>query len=169
MGDMPHSRDVSPLSDDEAAVIRSLRPAVAAMMRAFDTDLVREHRMSHTEYVALMFLSEAPDHILQLSDLAARCQQSLSAAGRTVGRLEADGLVRREQSPRDARACNAVLTDAGRARLEQSWPTHVASVRHHLFAHLEGVDLHALARAFQRIAAGGETPGTAPPISSRRR
>ena len=146
-------KDVPPLSKDEAAVIRTLRPAIAAMMRAFETDLLREQHMSHTEYVALMFLSEAPDHTLGLSALAAHCQQSLSAISRTVGRLEADGLVRREQSRGDARAYNAVLTDAGLARLEQAWPTHVASVRRHLIDHLEGIDLRALATAFQRISA----------------
>lgn len=152
---MDHSQDAAaPLTEDEAAVIRALRPAVGAMMRAFDADLVKEQRMSHTEYVVLMFLSEAPGRTLRLSDLAARCQQSLSAVSRTVGRLEADGLVSREQSPDDARAYNAVLTGAGLARLEQAWPTHVASIRRNLFDHLQGVDLHALAAAFQHIAAG---------------
>jgi DNA-binding MarR family transcriptional regulator len=152
---MAASRGVTPLSKDEAAVIRALRPAMAVMMRAFEVDLLREQRLSHTEYVALMYLSEAPGRTLRLSDLAARCQQSLSAISRTVGRMEADGLVNREQSQHDARACNAVLTDSGLARLEQAWPTHVESVRRHLIDHLEGIDLHTLATAFQRIAAAG--------------
>lgn len=163
---MPHHEDVPPLDADEAAVIRSLRPAVAAMMRAFDADLVREQGMSHTEYVALMFLSEAPERTLQLSELAARCQQSLSAISRTAGRLEAEGLIRREQSPRDARACDAVLTDAGLDRLERAWPTHITSVRRHLLDRLEGVDLRALAGAFQRIAAAPAPPSPSP--SARR-
>ncbi|GAA3801487.1 MarR family winged helix-turn-helix transcriptional regulator [Streptomyces phyllanthi] len=165
---MKHTQDVPPLSDDELALIPSLKPAVEAMMRAFDTDLVRAHRMSHTEYVALMFLSEAPEGTLQLSDLAARCQQSLSTISRAVGRLEAEGLIRREKSLKDARASNAVLTDAGLARFEEAWPTHVASLRRHLFDQLEGVDLHALAMAFQRIAtAGGEAPHIAAGPSRR--
>ncbi|MET8079187.1 MarR family transcriptional regulator [Streptomyces sp. NPDC005303] len=148
---MTDSDENAPLTAEEKAVIRALRPAMAALMRAFDEDLRRAQNLSHTEYITLMFLSEAPDRTMRLSDLAELVQQSASALGRTVRRLEADGLVSREQSTEDARSFNAVLTDAGSARLEQAVPVHVASVRRHLFDHLEGVDLAKLATAFQHI------------------
>ncbi|UGU02826.1 MULTISPECIES: MarR family winged helix-turn-helix transcriptional regulator [Mycobacterium] len=141
------------LSPGEVKVIRALHPGFMTMMRQLDADLQREHRMSHAEFVALMFLSEASDRTLGLSELARRCQQSLSAISRTVGRLEAQGLVRREQSSQDARAYNAVLTDAGLTRLEQAVPTHVVSLRRHLFDHLNSVDLKTIGDAFERIAA----------------
>jgi hypothetical protein len=76
-------------------------------------ELQRDQRLSFGDYIVLFLVSQAPDQTLGLSELAARCQQSLSAISRTIGRLKADGLVRREQSARDARAYNAVLTDAG--------------------------------------------------------
>jgi DNA-binding MarR family transcriptional regulator len=163
-------KGVTPLSTGEFKVIRALHPAFVAMMRQLDADLQREHRISHAEYVALMFLSEAPDRTLGLSELARRCQQSLSAISRTVGRMEAQGLVRREQSSQDARAYNAVLTDAGLTRLQQAVPTHVISLRRFLFDHLEGVDLNAFGDAFERIAvaASGDAhvvPGQPPPDS----
>lgn len=143
-------------------MIESLHSAFLAMMREFDADLQREHRLSHTEYIALMWLSEAPDRALGLSDLAARCQQSLSAISRTVGRLDAQGLVRREQSTRDARACNAVLTDAGQERYDRATPTHNSSLRRYLFEHLEGIDLDALGSALQRITAAADHRTTVP-------
>jgi DNA-binding MarR family transcriptional regulator len=149
----PKSEGATALSAGEYKVISALHPGFVTMMRQLDADLQREHRMSHAEFVALMFLSEASDRTLGLSELARRCQQSLSAISRTVGRMEAQGLVRREQSSQDARAYNAVLTDAGLARLEQAVPTHVASLRRHLFDHLNGVDLKAIGNAFERIAA----------------
>lgn len=148
---MTDSDENVPLTADEKAVMRALRPAMAALMRAFDEDLRRTQGLSHTEYITLMFLSEAPDRTMRLSDLAELVQQSASALGRTVRRLEADGLVSREQSTEDARSFNAVLTDAGSTRLEQAVPVHVASVRRHLFDRLEGVDLARLANAFQAI------------------
>lgn len=147
--------DASALTDDERSLIRALRPAMAALMRDFDDDLQRFQRMSHAEYIALMFLSEAPEYTMRLSDLAELCQQSASAVGRTVKRLEAEGLVRRQQSVHDARSFNATLTEAGVARLEEAVPVHVASVRRHFFDQLEGVDLGKLALAFQRIAQKG--------------
>src|SRR5271156_4245294 len=144
---------VTPLSAGEFKVIRALHPGFVTMMRQLDADLEREHRMSHAEFAALMFLSEAPDRTLGLSELARRCRQSLSAISRTVGRMEAQGLVRREQSSQDARAYNAVLTDAGLTRLEQAVPTHIASLRRHLFGHLDEVDLKPIGDPSERIAA----------------
>ncbi len=143
-------------------MIRSLHAAFMTMMRQFDADLRREHQLSHTEYVAMDWLSEAPDRTMGLSDLAASCQQSLSAISRTVGRLEAQGLVRREQSTRDARAYNAVLTDAGLKRYVQATPTHDISLRRYLFDHLEGIDLDALGDALQRITAAADNRTTVP-------
>jgi DNA-binding MarR family transcriptional regulator len=136
------------------------------MMRQFDADLQREHRLSHTEYVAMDFLVEAPDRTLGLSDLAARCQQSLSAISRAVGRLEAQGLVRREQSTRDARAYNAVLTDAGLQRYNEATPTHNTSLRRYLFDQLEGIDLEAFGDALQRISAAADHRTTVPSPTS---
>jgi len=148
---MQGNDEAAPFSAAEATLIRAIRPAMAAMMRAFEEDL-RPQGLSHTEYIILIYLSEAPGRSMRLGDLADKCLQSASAVGRTVRRLEADGLVRRQQDPQDARSFNAILTDAGLARLEQAKPVHYASVRRHLFDCLEGIDLDQLAKAFQRMA-----------------
>jgi DNA-binding MarR family transcriptional regulator len=159
---MAHSNGVPPRTAQEHKVIRGLHAAFVAMMRQFDADLRREHRLSHTEYIALDWLSEAPDRTMGLSDLAARCQQSLSAISRSVGRLEAQGLLRRVQSTRDARAYNAVLTDAGLQRYKEATPTHNISLRRYLFDQLEGIDLDALGDALQRITAVADQRTTVP-------
>jgi len=142
------------LTADELAAIRALRPAFNALMRALDADLLREHGLSHTEYLVLMYLSDAEGLTLRLSDLAGVCQQSLSAVSRTVGRLENLGLVRREQATSDARSYNAVLTAAGQERFDEARDSHLVSVRKYFFANLGEVDVRALAQALQRIAAG---------------
>jgi DNA-binding MarR family transcriptional regulator len=139
---------VPPRTAQETKVITALHAAFVAMMREFDADLQREHRLSHTEYIALMWLSEAPEHTLGLSS--------------TVGRMETQGLVRREQSTRDARAYNAVLTDAGLKRYEEATPTHNGSLRRYLFDHLEGIDLDAFGDALQRITAAADHRTTVP-------
>lgn len=144
-------------------MIRALLPAVTAMMRAFDADLVSAEQMTHGEYLVLLFLSEAPEHTLRLSDLAARTHKSLSAVSRAVGRLEVDGLVRRVQASEDGRGWNAVLTDTGLEALVQARSTHVASIRRHLIGHLNGIDLNALARALESVA----NEESAAPVSRR--
>jgi len=147
-------------------VIRALHAAFWSMTRQFDADLQREHRLSHTEYVALDWLAEAPDRTLGLSELAARCQQSLSAISRTVGRLETQGLVRREQSARDARAYNAVLTDAGLKRYQEATPTHNVSLRRYLFDQLGDIDLDEFGDALHRITAAADRRTTVPSSTS---
>ncbi|MDX2851144.1 hypothetical protein [Actinacidiphila glaucinigra] len=58
----------------------------------------------------------------------------------------------RVKDTQDARGWNAVLTDAGLARLRETWPTSLASVRRRFLDHLEGLALKALAAALKRIA-----------------
>ena len=50
-----------------------------------------------------------------------------------------------------------MLTDAGRSKLEESAPTHVASVRDRMIDLLDEDDLVALARIFGRIRDGLDT------------
>jgi DNA-binding MarR family transcriptional regulator len=144
-----------PLSPDEEAVIRALPRLIYAFPRAMDADLVREQQLSLIEYLTLMHLSEAPNRRMRMGDLAVACELSLSGMSRIVGRLEGQGAVERVRCDEDARGLNAVLTDAGLARLEKAWPTHLASTRRHLLDHFEGVDLAQIARALQRVATTG--------------
>jgi DNA-binding MarR family transcriptional regulator len=102
--------------------------------------------------MTLMYLSEAPHRLMRMSELAAVCNLSLSGMTRVVTRLEKQGLIERVRCEADARGWNAVLTDAGLARLEEAWPSHLASARRHIFDHLEGADLDRLVQALRRIA-----------------
>lgn len=145
-----------PLTQAEEAVIRALARAVLVLPRVLDADLVRAHRLALHEYLVLMHVSEAPRHRLRMSDLAARCELSLSGITRIVGRLEADGLIKRVTSEQDARGTNAVLTYRGLKALLEAWPTHLASVRRHIVDHLGDLDLPALANALQRFGTEAE-------------
>ncbi|WP_088963057.1 MarR family winged helix-turn-helix transcriptional regulator [Micromonospora purpureochromogenes] len=140
-----------PLSPDEEALVRSLGQLMYVLPRAIDADMVGAHQLPLTEYNALRNLSEAPDRRMRMNELATACQLSLSGMSRTISRLESQGLVERVRSGEDARGWNAVLTDAGFARLEQSWPSHLAAVRRRFLDHFEGFDLARLAGAFQRV------------------
>ncbi|WP_432872210.1 MarR family winged helix-turn-helix transcriptional regulator [Microbispora rosea] len=141
-----------PLTSEEEALIRALPRLIYALPRAIDADMVREHQMPLIEWIALMRLSEAPQRRMRMGELAVACELSLSGMTRIVSVLERQGLVDRVRCDDDARGFNAVLTDAGRARLEQAWPSNLASVRRHFLDHLEGVDLARLARAIQNVA-----------------
>ena len=146
--------ELRPLTPDEMAFLRALWRATLALPRAYDADLLREQHMSMSEYTVLMYLSEAPDRHLRMSELAHACTLSLSGVSRIVSRLERSGLVVRERACDDGRGWSAVLTDDGLRRLEEAWPHHLASVRRHLFDHVQGLDLPAVTAAFERFARG---------------
>lgn len=148
----PAEREPQPLTPDEEAVVRSLSRVIYSLPRAIDADMIREQRISLTEYLALSNLSEAPDRQLRMGDLAEACEMSLSGMTRLASRLESQGLVRRVRSEQDARGWNAILTDAGFARLEGAYPTNLASVRRHFLDHLTDLDLRKLAAALRTIA-----------------
>jgi DNA-binding MarR family transcriptional regulator len=120
--------------------------------RAVDADMTREQRLPLSEYTALMHLSEAPHRLMRMSELAAVCNLSLSGMTRVVTRLEKLGLTERVRCDQDARGWNAVLTEAGLARLQQAWPAHLASVRRHVLDHVEDTDLKKLVGVLRRIA-----------------
>ncbi|MGW0086304.1 MarR family winged helix-turn-helix transcriptional regulator [Streptomyces sp. NPDC003393] len=141
-----------PLTADEEAVVRSLPGLIYALPRAIDADMTREQRLSNTEYLTLMHLSEAPARRLHMGDLASACEMSLSGMTRVVGRLETEGFVRRSQCERDGRSWHAHLTDAGLTRLQEAWPTNLSAVRRYFLDHLAGLDLRELAIAFQKVA-----------------
>ena len=133
--------------------MRAFGRMLVVMPRALDADLQRDQRMSLSEYTALRMLSETEGHQLRMSELATACDMSLSGMTRLAARLESLGYLRRVPCASDARGLNAILTDAGLARLQEAWPDHLASVRRHIFDHLGEVDLCALARALDRMAA----------------
>jgi DNA-binding MarR family transcriptional regulator len=143
---------VRPLTAEEEAVVRSLPCLVYALPRAIDADMMREQRMSNTEYLTMMHLSEAPGRQLRMGELANACEMSLSGTTRVVQRLESEGFIQRVRCDRDGRSWHAALTDAGLARLEEAWPTNLAAVRRHFLDHLKGIDLAKLATALQNVA-----------------
>ncbi len=148
-----------PLSVEEEAFLRAWSRAALTVPRALDADLLAGQGMSLSEYTALMHLSEAPGRHLRMSELASACALSLSGMSRIVSRLEAQDLVQRERASCDGRGLNAVLTDAGLARLRRAWPTHLASVRRHMMDHLGELDLPGVTAAVQRFASGTPCAG----------
>ena len=143
---------LSPLSAEEEAVMRALGRMMLRLPRALNADLEQGQRMSASEYSVLRHLSESENRQMRMSELAQACDMSLSGMTRLAAKLESQGYVERVKCAEDARGWNAVLTERGLARLREAWPTHLASVRRHVFDHLGDLDLEALADVLNEIA-----------------
>jgi DNA-binding MarR family transcriptional regulator len=142
---------VAPLTRDEEAFWRAFLKAVIVVPRVLFAELEEAERLGGSEYAVLVALSEAKGRRLRMSDLASILPMSISGMTRIVDRLAKDGLVERVRDDEDTRMVIAVLTDAGLRRLKHAYPVHLAGVRRCVIDHLDGFDLGALAKAFERF------------------
>jgi len=136
--------EVDWLTADEQAAWRWIIALLLRLPGALDGQLQKDAGISNFEYGVLSGLSEAPNHTLRMSDLAAMANGSLSRLSHVVSRLEDKGWVRREPCPGDGRFINAVLTDDGWAKVTATAPGHVAAVRRFLVDVLTPEQLRAL-------------------------
>jgi DNA-binding MarR family transcriptional regulator len=99
-------------------------------------------------------LSEAPSSKLRMSVLATICGSSLPKLSQAVGRLERRGWLSRQPDAQDGRYTLAILTSAGRRRLEEMAPAHVDAVREFVFDRLTPTQARQLGTICQRILDG---------------
>lgn len=145
---------VLPLNAAEELAWRALGRAIVVVPRALEGRLLEEHGLNLAEYSVLMNLSEHVDRAMRMNELADMSALSVSGLTRVVERLSRQGLVERVKCQTDGRGQVAVLTDAGFARLEAAYPSHLATVREQVMDHLTNIDLVAFAEAVGNIAAG---------------
>ena len=101
------------LDDDEMAAWRSFVHASVRLFERLDREIKADHGLTHDDYAILVNLSEAPALRMRMTELASRVLESKSRLSHHVGRLEAEGLVRRESCPNDLRG-PVRRSDAGR-------------------------------------------------------
>jgi DNA-binding MarR family transcriptional regulator len=146
--------DVPWLSPDQQRDWRALVELLATLPPALDAQLKRDAGVNAFEYHVLAALSDASDHTLGLSNLAALAQGSLSRLSHAITRLERSGWVeRRSCTDRGGRRAEAWLTDAGLQKLEEIAPGHVREARRLVIDVLTPEQLAALGDAAGAITA----------------
>src|SRR5690349_15237595 len=138
----------------------SLIGVIIRLPAALDAQLQRDAGLSHFEYTVMVNLSNAADHVLRMSQLAALCHSSLSRLSHVVARLERRSWLRRDPCPGDGRATLATLTDEGFAKLASAAPGHVEAVREYVIDALDPQQLRQLTAIGETILArlDGDTP-----------
>jgi DNA-binding MarR family transcriptional regulator len=153
----PIERPVTPRASDwRIGVWRSFLRAHAAVTRDLERELLAATGMPLGWYDVLLQLAEAPGRRLRMAELADRVLLSRSGLTRLIDRLQAEGLVRREPSPDDARGTFTVLTSAGFERLKAAAPVHLAGVRDHWLVHFSDDELRELGGLLTRVASSDE-------------
>jgi DNA-binding MarR family transcriptional regulator len=144
------------LSARELAAWRGLLATHATLIARLDAELEREHGLPLTSYEVLLYLADAEGGHLRMGELADRLLLSRSGITRLVDRLERQGMIERERCEDDGRGFNAVLTAAGRRKLDAARPAHLGGVRRRFLAQLEPGELDSLAAIWGRLLGQAE-------------
>jgi len=139
------------LTADQLSAWKKLIAVVELLPGAVESQLRRDADLSHFEYFTLAMLSEAPERTLRMTALASLTNSTLARLSHVVTRLENRDFVRRELCADDRRATNAALTPDGWAKVVDTAPGHVATVRQNVIDQLTPNDVVDLDRIMGRI------------------
>ena len=129
--------------------------AQAAARRELSTQLVDAHGLTINDFEALLHLARAEGGRLRRVDLAERLVLTQSGVTRLLDGLEQAGCVEKGSCASDARVTYAVLTEAGRAKLEAASCDHFRAVEHLFEAHLGKEELAQLSELLGHLPGVG--------------
>jgi DNA-binding MarR family transcriptional regulator len=127
--------------------------------------LQRDSGLSLADFHVLNALSNALDHKMQLTDLAALIGWELSRLSHHLRRLGDRGLTKRIQSEDDSRATDAVLTRKGVNAMVEAAPGHHALVRKLFFEPLPDELVLSFTAAPEHIQASLNLNASLPPVA----
>lgn len=144
---------ITSLTTQELAAWRGMLEAHALLTRQLDAQMHAEHGLSLSAYEVLMFLDDAPEHRMRMSEIADRVLLSRSGCTRLVDRLVQQGFVTRCAATTDGRGLYAQLTEAGVEKIKAARATHREGIRRYFLDRLTPTDQIALGDIWTRFRA----------------
>ena len=123
----------------------------AGISRVLDAELSARHDIGLSEYDVLVFLANAPDRRLRMSELAESVLISQSGITRLVDRLVTRGYVERVKCSEDKRGAFAAITCNGLEKLIEANCTHIAGVQERFLDRLTDEEKVMLGELWERI------------------
>jgi MarR family 2-MHQ and catechol resistance regulon transcriptional repressor len=115
------------IQDSRITAVGLFTEAFAGLSGRFAAQIA-EHGIAPIEFEVLIRLARSPDGQLRMTDLSSQTTLTTSGVTRVIDRLERDGLVVRSACATDRRSSYAVITKAGRQRLAEILPGHLALI-----------------------------------------
>lgn len=143
------------LTPDEQEAWLALAALTIRLPALLDSQLQHDDGLGLVEYLTLAMLSESTERTLPQATLARLTATPAPRMSRTLGRLEARGLVERAADPDDRRAVLARLTDDGLAAVVAAAPGHVSQVRAAVFDRLDAAQVDQLRDIARALTATG--------------
>lgn len=139
------------LTGAELDAWRSYLHSHVAITRVLDAELEAGHGLTLSDYEVLLYLVQAREQRLRMSELAERVMLTKSGISRLVDGLERSRLVQRVACREDARVSYAQLTDSGYEKLREAARTHLNGVRRLFLAHFSEKETEGLAALLSRL------------------
>jgi DNA-binding MarR family transcriptional regulator len=130
--------------------------AYSALEQQLGASLEHEAGIAHTWFEALLRIARSPDG-LTMSALAGQIALTSGGVTRLIDRMITAGLVRRDPCPTDRRISYAVLTPAGRQKLEDAAAIHVRNLQRAFVTYTDD-DVTALDRLLGRLLSNRPQP-----------
>ncbi|WP_405553431.1 MarR family transcriptional regulator [Streptomyces canus] len=113
--------------------------------------LQSESQVSPADFAVLVHLTDTPEGRQRYQDLARALEWEKSRMSHHIARMAGRGMVVREDCIEDARGAFVVITDVGRAAIEEAAPRHVEAVRELFLDHVTPAELRVLAEISERV------------------
>ena len=145
------TREAPWLNEDQQTVWRQWLAVTAALPAALNRQLQADAGLSLPDFDVLVQLTEHPQGRVRVSALADALQWERSRLSHHVKRMQARGLVEREECDDDGRGWFVVVTERGRDVIAAAAPDHVREVRALVFDDLTPGELTALADVTTKV------------------
>ena len=117
--------------------------------------LVDEHGLTINDYECLLHLAQADGGRMRRIDLAQQLILTPSGVTRLLDGLERAGWVERASCASDRRVAYAVLTDAGRTKLNEAADSHINGVRTFFEERFSADEIDTLSHLLARLPGAG--------------
>ncbi len=114
--------------DDPVTIVGLVFETATGLRRVAGTRLEHDHHLPPQSFEVLVRLARSPEHRMRMSDLAAQTSLTPSGLTRAIDRLEHAGLVKRAACTEDRRGLYALLTVAGKSRMDVVMRSHNADL-----------------------------------------
>jgi DNA-binding MarR family transcriptional regulator len=125
--------------------------AHARITQQLDAQMHAAHGLSLSAYEVLMFLADAPEQRMRMSDIARAVLLSRSGCTRLVDRLADHGYLTRHAATTDGRGLYAQLSNAGLEKVNAARSTHHQGIRQFFLEHLTTTDQIVLSDIWARL------------------
>jgi DNA-binding MarR family transcriptional regulator len=155
-----------PVDDERLRTWVALLRAQSAMVDGVESELLARHGLPLSWHEVLTRLARSPGGAMRMQELARDVLLSKSGLTRLADRMEEAGLIERAKCGTDRRGTFAVVTDAGRRMVRDSFPAFTEAVEQHFARHLSPDELSTLRGLLNKVLEGAGQPeddGCTPP------